>query len=288
MKKFLTGVINYYATHLNFPPRGFKIFFQYCKFVGIEQTRFLKKLPSGILMELNITDHIQRQLFWHNGYETDEINIIGLLLQSNDNFLDAGANIGNHSLHIAQHLKNGTVIAFEPSPKTFEQFNGNIALNNFRNIIAVQKALSDKNEKVTLFLSEAENIGSTGLSASDEFSGETVTVNTITGDEWLQQNFKNRIAGIKIDVEGHELEALEGLQNTIERDKPFLMIEILESTLARFKHTPRDIYQLLYALDYSAWVPSGKKLITVDYPFQEGYSIFFLQKHHVDQLKTII
>lgn len=288
MKKFLTGVINYYATHVNFPPRGFKIFFQCCKFVGIERTRFLKKLPSGILMELGITDHIQRQLFWHNGYETDEINIVCLLLQSNDNFLDAGANIGNHSLHVAQHLKNGTVIAFEPSPKTFEQLNSNIALNNFSNIIAVQKALSDKKQKVTLYLSKAENIGSTGLSASDEFSGETVSVNTITGDEWLQQNFQNRIAGIKIDVEGHELEVLKGLQQMIERDMPFLMIEILESTLERFKHTPKEIYQSLFALNYSAWMPSGKKLIPVEHKQQEGYSIFFLQQQHIDQLKTIM
>ena len=288
MKKLLTGAINYYATHFRFPPRGFKIFFQCCKLFRIEQTFFLKKLPSGVLMKLGIADHIQRQLFWHNGYETEEINIICTMLQPGDNFLDAGANIGNHSLHAAQQVKSGTVIAFEPSPKTFEQLNSNIALNNFSNIITVQNALSDKKEKVKLYLSNTANIGSTGLSASDEFSGETVEVTTITGDEWLQQNFNNSIAGIKIDVEGHELEVLKGLQQRIGRDKPFVMIEILKSTLERFGHNPQDIYQMLYAFDYSSWILSGEKLTPVENTFHEGYSIFFLQQQHVRRLKNFM
>lgn len=288
MKKILTSIINYYATHFPFPPRGFKIFFQCCRIFEIEQTAFLKKLPNGILMELNITDHIQRQIFWHNGYESKEINVIGSLLQANDNFIDAGANIGNHSLNIAKHLKEGSVIAFEPSPKTFEQLSANIKLNHFSNIIALQCALSDKKEKVNLYLSATENTGSSGLSPSDEFSGETVVVEAITGDDWLNENFTKKIAGIKIDVEGHELQVLQGLWHTIEKYKPFLMIEILGSTLERFQHRPNEIYQLLYALNYSAWMLSNKKLVPVENDKQEGYSIFFLQQQHVDKLKNFM
>ena len=179
-------------------------------------------------MKLGIADHIQRQLFWHNGYETEEINIICTMLQPGDNFLDAGANIGNHSLHAAQQVKAELLSRLSLRPKRLNNLTA-ISLNNFSNIITVKMRCQIKRESKTLFIKYRKH-WQLGLSASDEFSGETVEVTTITGDEWLQQNFNNSIAGIKIDVEGHELEVLKGLQQRIGRDKPFVMIEILKST----------------------------------------------------------
>ena len=113
-------------------------------------------------MKLGIADHIQRQLFWHNGYETEEINIICTMLQPGDNFLDAGANIGNHSLHAAQQVKAELLSRLSLRPKRLNNLTA-ISRSTISAISLVQNALSDKKEKVKLYLSNTANIGSTGF-----------------------------------------------------------------------------------------------------------------------------
>lgn len=282
MKKFAVRLISYYATHYRFPARGSSILVNFCKLLGIEDAYFLKRIPSGILFRLGLQDHIQKQIFWHDGYEIPETTTLLKMIPASGIFLDIGANIGYHTLCAAKVLRNGgQVIAFEPSPETFRHLQENIALNKFTNITAVQKGISDKTTTATFYFSGRENTGSSGLSPSGEFSGQSTAVELVNADDWLQQYKLAQIHAVKIDVEGHEMQVLQGLQQTLRQNRPVIMIEILASTLARFDHTPAEVYGFLNGIGYKAYQLNDANELAPVMQNQEGYCIFFLTGHHI-------
>ena len=283
MKKIIYKIINWYATHFRFPARGSSILFSCCKLFGIDRWHFFKKLPSGILLRLNLYDHIQKQLFWHGAYEFEEMNLLIKFLNKGDSFIDIGANIGYFSLHAAQVVEqSGTVWSFEPASLIFKQLQQHIEMNKFINIKPVQKGVSDKNLKSVLYLSSNENFGSTGLQPGDEFSGETENISLVKIDDFaIEQNMKN-ISAVKIDVEGHETQVLRGMQQILNEYKPALLIEIIASQLLLHNNAVEDIYEQLYALGYQArYFNEDKKLVPVPNINFEGYGIFFLQAGHL-------
>ncbi|MEP7318747.1 MAG: FkbM family methyltransferase [Panacibacter sp.] len=282
MKKIIYKTINWYATHFRFPAKGFSILFHCCKLFGINQWQFLKKLPSGIILNLNLNDHIQKQLFWQGAYEFEEMNLLLHLLNKGDNFLDIGANIGYFSLHAAQVVGTaGMVWSFEPATVIFKQLERHIEMNKFSNIKAIQRGASSQNINSLLYLSSAENYGSTGLQPGDEFSGKTEHVSLVKMDDFvLEYNIRN-IGAIKIDVEGHEKQVLQGILLTLEQQHPIILIEVIASQLLLHNNTVEDIYQLLYSLGYKGfYINANKKLAPVPHRTFEGYGIFFLQERH--------
>ena len=77
----------------------------------------LSTLPGTLLMELDLTDRLQRELHYLGEYEREEINYILSALPPDGVFVDAGANIGWHTLRASRHLREGgKVYAFEPFP----------------------------------------------------------------------------------------------------------------------------------------------------------------------------
>ena len=204
------------------------------------------------------------------------------MLPASGIFLDIGANIGYHALCAAKKLQDGgQVIAFEPSPETFRHLQEHIALNKFTNITAVQKGISDKTTTAAFYFSGKENTGSSGLSPSGEFSGQSITVELVNGDEWLQQHNITNIDAVKIDVEGHEMQVLKGLSQTLQQNRPVIMIEILASTLARFDHTPAEVYGFLNGIGYKAYQLNDAKQLAPVKENEEGYCIFFLTSDHI-------
>jgi len=282
MKKFIYKLINRYATNFRFPPKGFSIFYAFCKLIHIDQFPFSKKLSSNIVLSLYLHDHIQRQLFWHGSYELDELRLLLMFLQKGDSFIDIGANIGYYALHAAQITEDtGTVWAFEPATSIYNHLMLHIRLNKSENIKTIQKGLSDKKGSAILYLSGNSNCGSTGLKPGDEFEGITERVDLITLDEFVyEQDIKN-ITSIKIDVEGHEMQVLEGMQQTLQKYAPVVLLEMITSQLQSHNARPSDIYTWMDKSGYRAfYINRHKKLSAVPSLDFEAYGIFFLQKHH--------
>ena len=286
MKKIIYKIINWYATHFRFPARGSSILFTCCRLLGINDWYFLKKLPSGIILRLNMNDHIQKQLFWHGAYEFEEMNLLIKLLNKADCFIDIGANIGYFSLHAAKAVRQtGTVWSFEPASLMFKQLQQHIDINKLSNISAVKKGVSNKNSNGVLYLSSDKNYGSTGLQPGDEFSGETEDISLVKLDDFvLEHNIKN-IRAVKIDVEGHEPQVLQGMLQILKEHKPAVLIEIITAQLQSHNNTVEEIYNLMYALDYTAWyIDTSKQLVQVPDTHFEGYGIFFLQQSHLSKM----
>ncbi len=151
-------------------------------------------------------------------------------------WVDAGANIGNHSLPFA--LWADRVVAFEPMPVNFDLLAMNIA--NFPHGFKVEAwmvGVSDQNGSCSA------KLGGTGQNCQWEMqAGEPGDIVLTTIDDTLDDRADVRL--IKLDVEGMEPAAIRGALRTIERCKPELFIEIWDEAVLE------EIDQMLAPMGY--------------------------------------
>ncbi len=204
-------------------------------------------------------------LFFHKDIETELFAFLRNNLKKGMTIIDIGANIGVYSLFFGKYTgSSGQVFSFEASPETFQQLKWNIELNNAANIQPFNFALSNKKEMMTLF-SHAYNDGENSLIKNkDNNSG--IPTQAITFDElWFNDiNKKDAIKIIdliKIDIEGWELYALEGMTRLIEKYSPSIMMEF---NGYKYKASSQASFNFLRSLDYKCCRVKGSELIKVN------------------------
>ncbi|MES2142622.1 MAG: FkbM family methyltransferase [Pseudomonadota bacterium] len=166
--------------------------------------------------------------------------------------IDGGANIGNHSLFFSRYFKQ--VLSFEPNPRALKLLETNIFLNKTKNIQVIPLGLS--NESATLpFFENSENLGGSGFNLNKQTNEEnTQHLNVKKGDSLLQDIQAIPIALIKLDIEGHELKALQGLEKTIKAHQPVILFEALTSegstgSKAVFNYLTQHNYAYFYTIE---------------------------------------
>lgn len=133
--------------------------------------------------------------------------------------IDAGANIGNHSVFFSKYFAH--VYAFEPNPRTFQLLAINAQLAS--NVTPFNLGLSDGNRAAVLNTYKA-NIGASRITDQPGEGDGQRPIEVATLDSMLDQ-FQRPVGLIKMDVEGHELRVLKGAKNLIERDRPLVLFE---------------------------------------------------------------
>jgi FkbM family methyltransferase len=174
----------------------------------------------GFLMAIDpvVDSGIERELFDHGTYEEGTLRVMTHLLRGGGTFLDVGANVGVMTLHAARILAGkGRVLAFEPLPSTYDILRRNLALNEFENVESVRMALGSTSGSVEIFDNMEANRGSSSLIAPDPAGrGHATPIERL--DHYLAARPETgRIACVKIDVEGWELEVLKGAVETLSR-----------------------------------------------------------------------
>jgi len=148
-------------------------------------------------------------------------------------FLDIGANIGNHTIWFADYLSS--IYAFEPNPEALKLLQENVNQNRLtRKVKIFPLALSDKNGKAFFFRHNPGNLGSARIIEEDRKGALEIDVKI--GDEILNSTRSIHIDFMKIDVEGHEVEVLRGLRETIRTHRPVALIEYLKKTALKANH----------------------------------------------------
>lgn len=215
----------------------FKFNFFRKRFFGIH-TRIFKpyNLFKGVVcqatiynlkLNLQIDDWIQENIFFLGEYEKAELLTLSTLLKKDDVLLDIGANIGLYSLYASKIIgDNGKIISFEPFEQNFQSFTKNISLNSFTNIQVEKKAVGAENGTINLYYNQDEkNLGMVSTQSIENSISEKVLIISI--DQFLEASKTKKIDFVKIDIEGHEFKALKGMQNTLLKYKPTILIEIL-------------------------------------------------------------
>lgn len=168
----------------------------------------------------NPSDRIQRKHRRGKYYEPEELEAIRSYLKPGSVFCDLGSNIGNHTLFALLSLGAARSIVVEPNVRAYELLVANLVLNNLldrvdtRNLgLGVGRAASGGFGMVV----PETNLGAGTLQAG---SGD---IEIKTADELL---LGQHIDFIKIDVEGMEIDVIEGLRQTIWRCRPTVFVEI--------------------------------------------------------------
>lgn len=161
--------------------------------------------------------------------------------------IDAGANIGNHSLYLGMKHREMKILSFEMNPLTFSFLSENVNAAGLVNVHCVNSGLSDRAARCGIKQNRDNPLGGAQLDLAGG-GGDEVTLVTI--DQFLSNRpMTGRCIFLKIDVEGHEIQVLKGALHTIQQDRPLIYAELKE--VREFSVVADMLRSLGYAVAYA-------------------------------------
>jgi len=170
---------------------------------------------------------IDAVLYRDGVYEIGTCDVARALLREGDVVVDAGAHIGWFTLAAATLVgERGRVVAFEPAADAFRILERNVALNGLRNVVAVPRALGAGPDARHLYHPLPADRALASLVEPARWA-ERETVTVVTLDASLASAGIDRVAMLKIDVEGWEADVLAGARSLLSReDGPAISVEL--------------------------------------------------------------
>jgi len=203
-------------------------------------------------------------------YEQETICLIQDLLRSDMTFVDLGAYIGLYSLLAANSVgQKGKVYAFEPEPSNCTLLQKNVSANGYEEIITtINQAVSNQEGSFTLYIGEMEKSQSS-LYSSRWIGKQSLAVEVTTLDNFFAKKGWPPVHLIKMDIEGAEKPALEGMQQLMYRNPslklivefcPAIQVTVGVSISEFFDTLTKLGFQDIYAICDGLWpinVPDG-------------------------------
>jgi len=207
----------------------------------IKNKQYIKRRIYNYSMYLDARDPgISRTLLLFGQREIEHRIILERVLKPGMTVLDIGANIGYYTVMESKWVgPTGRVIAVEPSFRNVDLLRRNINLNRCDNVCVFHCAISDTVGEREFFIARSSNLNTfhnTGSGARD-LTGETIVVQTKTVPVMMQSIGKPDL--LRMDVEGHEVEIIDGLIPSIVNREMNPMI-IFETHLSRY-HSKHDM-----------------------------------------------
>ncbi|MBN1117987.1 MAG: FkbM family methyltransferase [Bacteroidales bacterium] len=213
----------------------------------------------------------------------DEMSLLLHFLDKNDIFVDVGANVGVFSV-LASGVSGAKSIAIEPNDENIEILKQNIAINNLQNNINIVKCVVGEQIGEISFTKGLDSINR--VTREEDTSLETELIKEETLDNLLKNN---RPSFIKIDVEGFELNVLNGAKNILQ--EPNLKILIIETNglSSKYQLDENEIFNILENFGFSIYrySPFERNLNKADKKNKQENSIFIRNKD-IDEVITKI
>jgi len=174
----------------------------YFKLTKNDYVIFETKNNLKIKIRVNSTDLMALTHVWL----IEEYSSPGFEINENDLIIDIGAHIGLFSLFSSQYCKNGKILSFEPIKENYELLVENLRLNNIKNVYPFNKAVSENNSDVTIFLNKDES-GHSMYSSE----GERIQVKSTSLKMIFEENKLDKCDFLKLDCEGAEYSIIDSL-----------------------------------------------------------------------------
>jgi len=178
------------------------------------------------------------------GWEGLTTEMFKKVVKEGDTVVDLGANLGYYTLLAARLVgKKGKVYAFEPEPTNYALLLKNIELNGYNNIVPMQEVVSNISGTVNFFLDEKDTGAHTMY--RPEPKAKSIEVPSVTLDEFFRDQ-EPRINVIKMDIEGAEIAAVQGMERIIgENENLKMFVEFYPAAIRRAGHSPQEFARKL-------------------------------------------
>lgn len=198
------------------------------------------RYPDGRAFRVPAGDVNYDGVFFWGEYDRDEAALLRRLLRPGDTVADVGAHVGWYTVLLGSIVgPEGLVIAFEPLETTRRQLAANLALNPQAPVRVVPCALGADAGEVDIHVFAGLPHGHASVSTLHRDDYVTHRVRRSTLDAELTGD---RIALLKLDAEGAELDVLRGAAATLSGDAaPIVLMEVNRETAAAAGHEPADL-----------------------------------------------
>jgi FkbM family methyltransferase len=193
-----------------------------------------------------------RAFFDYWGQDIGDLRVLWRILRPGYTFLDVGAYHGIYSVVAGKRVTNlGQVIAFEPSPRERGRLRLHLRWNGTRWARVEPFAVGARASETSFFQVVSGDPTRNGLKPpATEDSVAKITVKTISLDQYITETGLQRVDVMKLDVEGGELEVLQGATDMFNRFRPILICEVLDETTKVWGYKAREIILLLSGAGY--------------------------------------
>ena len=214
---------------------------------------------------------VENEVFWngiYGGWEKYSLQLWSELCEKSETIFDIGANTGIYALLAKTINPNAKIHAFEPVERVFNKLEYNNQINKY-NIKSIKKAVSNFDGKATIYDKKTDHTYSVTVNkdtSDDPENSIPVEIETIKLDSYIKQNNISKIDLLKIDVETHEVEVLEGFKEHINIFEPSILIEILNEKVAKgIQNIISGIDYVFFNIDENNGVRQVTKLEKSDY-----------------------
>lgn len=203
-------------------------------------------------------------------YEEEYLQVLASFCRPDTVFLDIGANLGVFSLRLAPYLREGRIMAFEPNARIRELFGRSVHLNGLRERIEIfECGASDETAELVLEVPQGHAGGGHVEPARPGDTRARIHVRPL--DEVLHELPAFHVA--KIDVEGHELHALRGMQRLLARSPQAV---VLFEKLVPRAGLEAPLMELFSSHGMQVWRIDGVRIELVDLASFEQATAYFL------------
>jgi FkbM family methyltransferase len=207
--------------------------------------RIVEKVRN-IVYELDLEQLIDNEIHFMGCWEPESTAYIQKTVRNGMIAFDIGANIGYFTLLLATLVgPSGRVFSFEPTESAFHKLSRNLELNQFANVTLEKKALSNEDSIRISRINSSFRIDRQDI----DIPAQRVIFSTL--DKYCNEHDLERIDFLKIDVDGYEFKVIQGGQQTLQKFRPVILLELCKISLSIHGDRLEDLLNLLQRLGYS-------------------------------------
>ncbi len=217
---------------------------------------------DGVIFELDIHDYVSHYLYF--GFKDKGHLQLMQLVKPDFVVLDIGTNYGTTILQFASLVgKEGYCFGFEPDKINYSICQNQLQLNNFKNVEVANIGLGAAEDELFMVVESESNRGRNKVSDKPNQNSEKIKIRKV--DDWVSEKQIKQIDLIKIDVEGFEMNVLQGSLETMKQFKPICFVELDDENLRQQGSSAREVIDYFIQLNYNvANAETGTKVTSDD------------------------
>lgn len=240
-------------------PDGFKrAIYRFRPLARLLRSGLNKAVPQGVSRvtiaggglknaQMDLDMHSEKD-YWLGTYELGLQHAISHFIKPGMTAYDVGANIGYISLLLARAVgESGKVVSVEALPANVNRLQGHVALNPFAACVKVlPAAVVDVSAPVTFLVHGSTSMGkAVGSAGRPEHYEKEITVDGVSLDELVYQQGYPAPDVIKMDIEGGEVLAVQGMKRLLKEKPPLILVEL------HGREAVQMVYRTLFAAGYT-------------------------------------